>query len=147
MPEKRQFVAVHPDGREYFVVYTDGRGVGNVYESVAENAVGAWKLTTKRSNPQRISIKVYDLVIQDGKLARHFKAEPAVMPDLTRMTEGEYRAEMDALLAQLPPAFRSWVESEAWDRYSCNEEVVSGVRCWVLELVKCIKKYDEDNDD
>lgn len=103
-------------------------------------------VTAPYSNPQYARIVVNSVTIKDGKLVQGHPLYYDVSIPSARMTDEEYRAEMDDILAPLPKAFRSYVESEAYDRghSSGMEEVVNIARGIAFNLLPFIRLYDKE---
>lgn len=147
--DKKQIVIVLPDESEIFDEVTaftrnNPDWYGQMHRA-AERAVAKSGRTTDRYNPQPVRVQIFTLGISDGKLTRSGGFFRDITPPLRRMTEEEYRTEMDEILATLPEEFRSYVEGESWDsgHAAGNEEVVSYARSMSHALQEPIKKYTE----
>ena len=133
---KRQYVAVLPDGTEYFGEAYNGH-------SVCEDAVRRLNLTTPRANPQKVSVKLFELVIMDGNLKRLARATQEVLPSLERMTEEEYNSELREILKPLPVEFHAFITHQAYEQgHSAGyEEVIGIARDLANDLLPCINDY------
>lgn len=144
--QMKNLVAVLPDGTEHFAdVRVYGQRVTTEYRQVAEDAVRKAGLTTSRKDPQTVKVKVFVLGILKGAIHRESAGQYDITPPLERMTEQEYAEEMKEILADLPEAFRSYVESEAYeDGHSAGyEEVVTLARNMASSLKRPIAEYTE----
>ena len=114
MENKKSLVIILPDGTEHFCEADIGRFKN--YHNVATDVVYKAGLTTSHDNPQRAIVKVYELTIVNGEIKRNFIKTCDVELPFAKLTEAEYEAKLEYILVWLPPAFRSFVSSQAWER-------------------------------
>lgn len=146
MSDKKNFVAVLPDGTEHFEelsMFSPRGWSHHDYERVCENAVRNARLTTPRNNPDCVKVDLFVVSIQNGSLNRHKVGNYSITPPLERMTDSDFNAEMRDILGEIPEEFHSYVSSESWDRgHSAGyEECVSIARSIVFSLKPCIESY------
>ena len=145
MNEKRNYVAVLPDGREHFEDVTFYRHTrpDDELQRVAENAVRKAGITTPRKDPERITVKVFALEIKQGKLDRRLAKEAIVAPPMERMTQAEFDEELTEILSDLPEAFHPFIRQESWEHgHSAGlEEVILYARSMAHDLKPCIETY------
>jgi hypothetical protein len=141
-----RLVASMPGHDDYFTEFekTD-RPFMPPAERAAEDAVRAWGLETKRSDPQKVEVKVAELKVEQGRQVRKHETTVKVQPPLARMTEAEYVQELGDVLGGLPPEFHRFVKEYAWEEghSSGYEEVVSCARGLVDGLESAVKAYTE----
>ncbi len=146
--ERVSLVAILPDGTEQFedVIPLKGSRLHHTeYQSFAERAVSKAGLTTSRSNPTAVEVRVHQVTLQKGQAIRSPGSVLKVIPPLDRMTDVEFNEEMVALLRQLPeefwPFIRGW--SDDHGHSSGMEEVVSIAEDLVANLRPAIFKFTQ----
>lgn len=135
-------VAVLPDGTEHYAEKTVGR-FGNPCMDIAEEAIRAAGLTTPRATPQTVSIEVFKLTVEGGKMQRKSMGYYKVNLPLAAMTDDEYTVELNTAVSGLPPEFADWVKNKAWDDGHSGgyENVVSLAGGMADGLERAIAKY------
>lgn len=144
MSYKKSVVAVLPDGTEHFEEITSEKSFSyRDYEGVCENAVSKAKLKTPRNNPVAVNVDLFSLEIKNGKLERRKINTYGIVPQLERMTDDEYNAEMKEILSEIPQEFHSYVWSESYDRgHSDGMEGCVNIAVSIVSALKpCIKEF------
>lgn len=144
--EKYPVVAVLPNGVEWHAEI-DGRYKGDFeFHQVCSRAVAKQNMTTSRKNPESWSVGLFKLTIKDGQLVRSKIGTYEIQLPLAPMTVGEYNAELDELLEQIPTEFHGFVSSSAYERgHSAGYEEVLGIaRTLVSDLLEPIKKFKQN---
>lgn len=144
MKEKRSYVVVFPDGFEHFSEIQYHPESFNA-KRICEDAVRARKITTSRTNPQKVAVQLFGLEINKGELTRRLVINCEVFPALERMTGDEYNEELQTALDDLPEEFQEFVRSTAWDRgHSAGyEEVVLIAQNIASDLRPYVERYQK----
>ena len=111
---------------------------------VAQEAVSRSGLRTPRANPVAVKVKVFTQQLVRGEI-KETPHQVEVVPPLERMTDTEYKEEMDELLEKLPPEFHAFVRGQACEHGhdAGYEEIVSIAQGLVHDLSPCIKAYNK----
>ncbi len=143
-------VVVLPDGREFPDKVPDERHRPKfrqdyAFEESVRRAFATFKVTTPRTDPQKLTVKIYTLVINGLEIERRLTQTLPVQPPLERMTEAEYEAELRDLLEDVPFEFLSYVSSEAYDRGHSEgrEQVIQIAQSMVYNLRPVIVDYTQ----
>jgi len=133
------------DGKET-VFEADPSASENSSESVkwaTERVVRESGLTTPRSNPQTVRVRVEAFGVKDGKMVRTLYRDYDIRPPLARMTDAEYVEERDSALLDVPCEFCPVLSDMAWERghSSGYEEVINYLLELVAELKPVIESY------
>lgn len=145
--EKRNYVAVFPDGSEEpFELASYGRDSGFSkadIESTLNQIVSRLGLTTPRKTPQAIAIKCFRLTISGLTLGREMVGTFEITPPLAQMNEVEFNDAQTKLLSQAPEAFRGALSSKAWeDGHSAGyEEVIVNLQNLIEWLETPLRAY------
>jgi hypothetical protein len=137
----RHFVIIFDSGVEKAVACTHDELKDRVQEAVRKAGI-----TTPRTNPADIEIKVEEFKVDNDMIVRRPYTILKVRPPLTRMTQAEFDAEQADLLTQLPEAFHSAFKSHAWDdgHSSGLEAVTESLRCLIDEMLPSIKAFESE---
>lgn len=110
--------------------------------TAAQDAVRQLGIRTPRKNPQPVKVTVFTQRLERGDI-KETPHKLEVVPYLERMTDTEYKEEMDELLKPLPPEFHAFVRGQAYDQghSSGYEEVVSIAQGLVHDLEPCVMAY------
>jgi len=111
-----QYVAVLGSEEEFGEFADTGTFRNYTAEALCDRLVNRLALTTPRSNPVKVDVELFSLSIVKGKIKRNRVGTYSIYPSLERMTNEEYEIEMDAILADFPIEFHSYVRSESYDR-------------------------------
>lgn len=91
-----------------------------------------------------VRVVVFRLYIDEKthQMARARSSEYQIQPWLEPMTEAEYAAEMEEILAELPEEFRSFVRGHAWSEgHSAGYEVILIARDLVEVLSPAVANF------
>lgn len=112
-------------------------------KSMVERIVREAGLTTPRTAPVPIAVRVEAVEVQKGKLARRHTQTLQITPPLTRMTDAEFAAEEAALLAPVPVDFHSALSGMAYERghSSGYEEVINCLAGLISDLRPAIEAF------
>lgn len=129
--EKRNYVAVFPDGTEHPFELTGYGRRGGLFSAEVESALNNMlyntSIRTSRKNPTPVEVRCFRLEIVGAQLSRTSVGSFRVIPPLERMTSEEFAEEEALLLAAAPEEFRSALSYKAYeDGHSAgHEEVLS----------------------
>lgn len=138
--EKRNYVAVLPDGTEHpfeLINYSRDRGFAkHDIEAKLRQVVADAGLRTSRKEPQTVSVQCFQLVINGAALQRNPAGTFQITPPPHRMTQDEFNEEQAELLKFAPEEFHSALSHKAWeDGHSAGyEEVIlllQGLVDWI----------------
>ena len=142
MREKRSYVVVFSDGHEHFSEIQYHPESFNA-KTICEEAVRARKITTSRTNPQKIAVQLFGIEISKGELKRRLVINCEVFPALERMTSEDFNIEMEDTLSDLPVEFQDYVRSTANQRgHSGGLEAVADLAKEIAgDLLPFVQRY------
>ena len=140
------YVAVLPDGREHVEEVSPPKSrlrfVRGPYQ-IAMDFVRKVGLTTPRSRPTDVLVKVFTVKVKDGEMVRELEGDYMVQLPLDKMTGEDYEAAMAEIVEDLPDEFKTYVRDEAYDRghSSGYEECYSIGQDMAGKLAICVNLY------
>ena len=139
---KTSMIAVLPDGREFVKdMIVDRRLDRSTCESIAREAFYNLEVSTHRSNPQTMAVEILRCEVEKGQVVRKREGAFNVAVPIAPWTEDEALKEIEDILGTLPEEFRGYVSTEAYDRGSGYDEIVSYARSIAGDLAPIIAKY------
>jgi hypothetical protein len=130
------YEAVLPCGKKYYAYEIK---IGNLSgkEDICRDALRYFDYETPWKNPQKVTVVLYSIKPNDGKLDHVRVGTYQIQPQITSMDYVEYVEELRQIVEVLPSNLQQFVTSELLDEDCSYEERISKAHIKVGRLLEC----------